>query len=783
MRRSTSLSVNLLESRELMAGDLVYAFQIPGLTAASQIRIAADPAGNSYVTGTFTGTIDLDPSTTTAFNLTSKGATDVFVAKYGFSGQLLWAKSLGGTGADSVSDIAFDGAGNSYITGTFNGTADFNPDPETTGNLTSATGGSAYLWKLGFNGSLVFANMVGGRSTASSVAVDPSGNAVITGQFFGTADFNSSTAVNNLRTTNPTGAGFVWKNFATGAYAWASAFQTTGGIDLTSVAIDGAGNVVAAGRFNGVTDFDPSTVTRSINGGTFWTPGVVKLNSAGNYLWASSAAVVSGSVTAINNINGVQIDSQGNVYAAGVFGGALDFDPGPTVGKLTSLGGTDAFLWKLNSAGALVWGDRFGNKNDETVADLGMDKAGNTYMIGQFTGTANFDPGTTVTNLFSGPGTNTYLLRLSTAGLLRTARTIGSGNSTTTASGLWADGAGNVYATGSFTGAADFDPAATVGTLTTATTAGFLAKIYTPATAAPKPPNSTPIGVGASGPYTITEGAGFAPKATGTDPDKDPLTYSWDLNGDGNFGDATGASPQLSAAQMAALGLADNRATPYNVRVRVSDGVNLAVVASTTLTITNVAPRATFVPMLSTAFEGTGTSVQFANQSDPSPVDAKAGFRYSYDLNGDGIFDIGNGTSYAGSVTSAAAALRNQFAESGTVTVTGRIFDKDGGFRDYKVNIRFLNLPPVATLTSTGIQSVGNPINFQFKNATDATPGDRAAGYTYSFDFENDGVFDQTGTSPTASRVFQVKGTYLVRGRITDRDGGFTDGLLTLVIK
>ena len=48
-----------------------------------------------------------------------------------------------------------------------------------------------------------------------------------------------------------------------------------------------------------------------------------------------------------------------------------------------------------------------------------MDKAGNTYMIGQFTGTANFDPGTTVTNLFSGPGTNTYLLRLSTAGLLR----------------------------------------------------------------------------------------------------------------------------------------------------------------------------------------------------------------------------------------------------------------------------------------------------------------------------------------------------------------------------
>ncbi|WP_020471244.1 beta strand repeat-containing protein [Zavarzinella formosa] len=785
MRRSTSLTVTALENREVMTGDLVYALQLTGLPADSFVRIAADPAGNSYVTGTFTGTVDLNPSSTAAFNVTSKGGTDVFVAKYGYSGQLLWADTLGGTGNDTVSDITFDGAGNSYITGSFNGTVDFNPAAATAGNLTASSGGSAYLWKLGYNGGLVYANMVGGKSTASSVTVDPLGNAVVTGQFFGTADFNpSATVTNNLTTTNVAGAGFIWKTYNTGLYAWARDIQSAGGISLTSVAIDGAGNVIAGGQFNGLADFDPSATTKfNINGGSFWTPAVVKLNSAGNFLWAKSAAVVTGSVSAVNNIVGVQLDSQGNVYAAGNFGGAVDFDPGTAVSKLTSIGGTDGFVWKLSSAGNLLFGDRFGTAADDKVTDLGMDKAGNTYTIGQFTGAGDFDPGTTVANLFAGSGTNTFILKLSTTGALRTARTLGNGNGTTNATGIWADGAGNVYAAGTFAGTVDFDPSAGTSTQTTATSAGFVAKIYTPATAAAKPPNNTPINVSAGGPYTINEGAAFSPKATAVDPDANALTYSWDLNGDGIYGDATGAAPVVTAAKMASLGLGDSRGTPWNVRVQVSDGVNIPVVASTTLTINNVAPTAKFAPLLGTAFEGIGTSVSFTSPADPSVGDTKAGFRYSFDLNGDGKFDIGNGASFAGSVTTATAALKGAFAESGSVLVLGRIFDRDGGYRDYTVRVNFLNLPPTATFTSVGVQTVGTPITFRFTNVKDISPGDTAAGFRYSFDWNNDGVFDQTGTAATATHVFQGPGTYKVRGRVIDRDGGFSDGLLTLVIK
>src|SRR5262249_3603597 len=54
--------------------------------------------------------------------------------------------------------------------------------------------------------------------------------------------------------------------------------------------------------------------------------------------------------------------------------------------------------------------------------------------------------------------------------------------------------------------------------------------------------NSAPTAV-AGGPYVIDEGTSLTLDAQGSlDPDNDPLTYSWDVNGDGSFGDATGAS-------------------------------------------------------------------------------------------------------------------------------------------------------------------------------------------------------------------------------------------------
>jgi hypothetical protein len=99
--------------------------------------------------------------------------------------------------------------------------------------------------------------------------------------------------------------------------------------------------------------------------------------------------------------------------------------------------------------------------------------------------------------------------------------------------------------------------------------------------------NSPPTNVGAGGPYAVGEGAGLTLAATATDPDGDALTYAWDVNGDGVFGDASGANPTLSWAQLNALGITFAGDATTNLRVRVSDGVNPAVTsAATSLTVT-----------------------------------------------------------------------------------------------------------------------------------------------------------------------------------------------------
>ena len=86
-------------------------------------------------------------------------------------------------------------------------------------------------------------------------------------------------------------------------------------------------------------------------------------------------------------------------------------------------------------------------------------------------------------------------------------------------------------------------------------------------------PSNLPLTVSAGGPYDITERESLALVGAAEHPlgPSYLLTYSWDINGDGAYGDATGSNPTLTWAQLVALGI-DNGPSQYNVRLRVSDG-------------------------------------------------------------------------------------------------------------------------------------------------------------------------------------------------------------------
>jgi hypothetical protein len=98
----------------------------------------------------------------------------------------------------------------------------------------------------------------------------------------------------------------------------------------------------------------------------------------------------------------------------------------------------------------------------------------------------------------------------------------------------------------------------------------------------------------AGGPYTIDEGIGLALDASASsDPDNDPLTFAWDLDNDGQFDDAAGSAPTISAADLAALGVGDDGT--YTIHVQVIDDDGATDTADTTLEVRNAAPTITSV--------------------------------------------------------------------------------------------------------------------------------------------------------------------------------------------
>ena len=147
--------------------------------------IATDAAGNVYVAGYFTGTGDFNPGTGT-LNMTAAGAEDIFVTKLSPSGQLIWARQMGGTESDQCFGVAVDAMGNVYTTGYFKGTADFDPGTASfTLSAFSSMGPDVFVSKLDSSGNFKWARQLGGVAwdQATGIQTDAWGNVYTTGYF------------------------------------------------------------------------------------------------------------------------------------------------------------------------------------------------------------------------------------------------------------------------------------------------------------------------------------------------------------------------------------------------------------------------------------------------------------------------------------------------------------------------------------------------------------------------------------------------------------------------
>ena len=413
--------------------------------------VATDGSGNVLVSGRFSGTVDFDP-TGADDQHTAAGSWDAFVTKFGPDGSYVWTRTWGGTGFDHALALATDASGSVFVCGYFNESVDF--DPGAGAEFRKSAGSSdSYLLKLAGDGSYQWVHIVGGLGSDSGTGVctDSAGNILMTGLFSGTVDLNPTASVDNRKSAGSTDV-FVTKINTDATYGWSGTLGSSGQDYAWGIAADAAGNAFVVGDFLGKGDLDPTSGNdvRLSNGD--YDVFLVKVLSGGSYGWGRT---LGGQWQ--DHGAGVAVDSSGHVLIAGYFSGTVDFNPNTGSDPRTSQGSFDAFVTKLDNAGAYGWTASFGGLNWDGAADVAVDAADNVLLIGRFWGTVDFDP-----SVGSDPHTSlgdfdSFVTEFTAAGGYRWTRTVG-GADDQDGCGVAADPSGNVCAVGHFVGSVDFDP-------------------------------------------------------------------------------------------------------------------------------------------------------------------------------------------------------------------------------------------------------------------------------------------------------------------------------------
>jgi hypothetical protein len=262
------------------------------------------------------------------------------------------------------------------------------------------------------------------------------------------------------------------------------------------------------------------------------------------------------------------------------------------------------------------------------------------------------------------------------------------------------------------------------------------------------------------------------------------LLYSFDFDNNGSFDDPGDVNRSLSST----ASIAYQTAGPRTVRARIEDKDGGFTEYTMAINVLNVPPSASITPIAPVA-EG-GTAKVSVTATHPFTATTAAGFTYSYDLDGDGKFDLGDGLTYAGSVPQSVVDVPPGLLDDGntTRTVRVRVFEVTGLFTDAFTTIDVLNVAPNATFTGpTGRVEVQTPVTFSFSGVVDPSATDTASGFLYSFDLNNDGDFLDPGealnsASPSLAAEFPLAGSYTIRGRVADKNGGFTDHTVTVTV-
>ena len=289
-----------------------------------------------------------------------------------------------------------------------------------------------WLWALNPGGSV--------HEFGQGVATDAAGNTYVTGGFSQSISFGATTLIS---------AGnydvFVAKLDPDQNWLWAVKAGGTGDDGGDGIGVDSSGNVYVCGSYHDQAFFGSIQLT----GLGIYDAFVAKLDTDGNWMWASSAVSPGYDIA-----RAIAVNDTGNCYVSGCFQELAVFGSL----SLVSAGETDAFVGKLDPNGNWLWVSRAGGTENDQSYGLDLDASGNVLVCGNFRQTADFG----TFELTSLGGYDIFAAKLDGSGNWLWAVRAGGPDTSDfipdIARGIAADAAGNVLFTGTFLGFGNFGP-------------------------------------------------------------------------------------------------------------------------------------------------------------------------------------------------------------------------------------------------------------------------------------------------------------------------------------
>jgi len=393
--------------------------------------VAVDADGSVVMVGRLLGNVDFGGG---VLEPVGEG-WNAFMFKTSADGSHIWSKRFGGTGEQSFSAVAVDGAGNIAVSANLTGTLGLGAT-----TVTSDLGHSSVIAKFDADGNLLWTRQCTPLDASSSavgvdIAAGPSNELVLAGQLVGSIDCAGSVLTSSASGFDEV---FVLRLDSAATPTVARRFVGSGMDAVGGVAVDLSGDIAIAGQFSGQISLGGDVLESD---GTF-DVFAAKFNSSGVHLFSKA---IHGNLDEI--ARDLAVDESGAVVVFGDFDGSLVFESL----ELQSIHGRDLFVARITNDGSHQWVNRFGDTGDQLAAAVALDPQGDVVVVGGFSGELSMG----ASSYLSHGSHDAFVAKLDANGVPLWLKTAGDSEMQTVRA-VAVSTAGSVVVAGDFRGALDF---------------------------------------------------------------------------------------------------------------------------------------------------------------------------------------------------------------------------------------------------------------------------------------------------------------------------------------